>query len=35
MSLKILKNEADYIDSFSPELGYQYKRFLSEIDDIY
>ncbi|MDD3793539.1 MAG: hypothetical protein PHI37_01910 [Candidatus Gracilibacteria bacterium] len=34
-SLKILKNETDYIDTFSFELIFQYRRFLSHIDEIY
>lgn len=34
-SLKILKNETDYIDTFSFELIFQYRRFLNHIDELY
>lgn len=33
--LKMIKNEKDYIDTFSFELTNKYRNFLKEIDDLY
>gem|GEM_PF-6548788 len=31
----MIKNEKDYIDTFSFELTNKYRNFLKEIDDLY